>query len=217
MIVDATCCRLSHSHSAKTYICIHLYKVELSNCCWFGTCSLWATATKQWWSGHWQVFYHVCLARASIKLTNYRFTLCWLCNSEDADWIMTSLHQTISVTLLVVLLPFGEMLNVKKGSKMPWNQQKCTALENHEVYTSMKVAIGNPPQNFDLVADTGSDNCIVYDCSCKECPDAWGSCFTGPARSNSFKLPMFKVRQKGSERVREGLGLRIYSSIIIHQ
>ena len=74
---------------------------------------------------------------------------------------MTSLHQTISVTLLVVLLPFGEMLNVKKGSKMPWNQQKCTALENHEVYTSVKVAIGNPPQNFDLVADTGSDNCIV--------------------------------------------------------
>ena len=113
---------------------------------------------------------------------------------------MTSLHQTISVTLLVVLLPFGEMLNVKKGSKMPLNQ-KCTALENHEVYTSVKVAIGNPPQNFDLVADTGSDNCIVYDCSCKQCPDAWGSCFTGPARSNSFKLPMFKVRQKGSERV----------------
>lgn len=114
---------------------------------------------------------------------------------------MTSLHQTISVTLLVVLLPFGEMLNVKKGSKMPWNQQKCTALENHEVYTSVKVAIGNPPQNFDLVADTGSDNCIVYDCSCKECPDAWGSCFTGPARSNSFKLPMFKVDEHNPNNV----------------
>jgi len=114
---------------------------------------------------------------------------------------MTSLHQTISVTLLVVLLPFGEMLNVKKGSKMPWNQQKCTALENHEVYTSVKVAIGNPPQNFDLVADTGSDNCVVYDCSCKECPDAWGSCFTGPARSNSFKLPMFKVDEHNPNNV----------------
>ena len=111
------------------------------------------------------------------------------------------------MTLLVVLLPFGEMLNVKKGFKLPLEQQKCTALENHEVYTSVKVAIGNPPQNFDLVADTGSDNCIVYDCSCKECPDAWGSCFNGPACSNSFKLPMFKARQKGSERAWDSLSV----------
>lgn len=72
-------------------------------------------------------------------------------------------------------------------------QEACSVLENHEVYSSVKVAIGNPPQLFDLVADTGSDNCIVNDCSCKQCPKAWGSCFTGPQHSNSFRLPLFKV------------------------
>ena len=117
----------------------------------------------------------------------------WLWNSDEAYRIMYQTISSISMTLLLVSLPLGETLNVR-GSKMLLNQQTCSILDNHEVYSSLRVAIGNPPQTFDLVADTGSDNCIVYDCSCTECPKTWGSCFTGPDHSNSFKLPMFKVR-----------------------
>ena len=65
----------------------------------------------------------------------------------------------------------------------------CAPLSNQELYSSVKVSIGDPAQTFDLVADTGSDTCIVRDCSCAQCPAEWGSCFNGRELSKSFKLP----------------------------
>ena len=101
------------------------------------------------------------------------------------------MYRSIYYIFSLALIPWGETINVKRAVDL---QEACSVLENHEVYSSVKVAIGNPPQLFDLVADTGSDNCIVNDCSCKQCPKAWGSCFT--EHSNSFRLPMFKVPVK---------------------
>lgn len=71
--------------------------------------------------------------------------------------------------------------------------ETCSPLKNHQTYSSVEVAIGNPPQYFNLVADTGSNSCIVKDCACKQCPSSWGKCFTGPQHSKSFNLPLFKV------------------------
>ena len=102
------------------------------------------------------------------------------------------MYRSIYYIFSLALIPWGETINVKRAVDL--QQEACSVLENHEVYSSVKVAIGNPPQLFDLVADTGSDNCIVNDCSCKQCPKAWGSCFT--EHSNSFRLPMFKVPVK---------------------
>eukprot|EP00438_Fugacium_kawagutii_P007917 Skav203699 [mRNA] locus=scaffold259:297319:298722:+ [translate_table: standard] len=108
------------------------------------------------------------------------------------------MNQTISVLLLLAFVPCSHSLSVKKvgdlssRSLQSDKSPSCSPLDNHEVYSSLRVAFGNPPQTFDLVADTGSDYCIVSDCSCSGCPAAWGSCFTSH-RSKSFNLPMFKA------------------------
>eukprot|EP00438_Fugacium_kawagutii_P013212 Skav218446 [mRNA] locus=scaffold905:143422:158045:+ [translate_table: standard] len=75
--------------------------------------------------------------------------------------------------------------------------ETCSPLKNHLTYSSVKVSIGTPPQYFHLVADTGSNNCIVKDCACTECPKSWGNCFTGQDKSKSFDLPLFKVQDEG--------------------
>lgn len=69
----------------------------------------------------------------------------------------------------------------------------CTSLENHGSFSSAKVGIGTPPQYFELVADTGSDNVIVQSCICKEqrfCPQEYGKCFRGTGRSSTFHIEM---------------------------
>lgn len=88
------------------------------------------------------------------------------------------------------LLFIGHSISVKGGRQ---DEQTCAPLSNQELYSSVKVSIGDPAQTFDLVADTGSDSCIVKDCTCNQCPAEWGGCFNGRKSSKSFKLPMFLV------------------------
>lgn len=83
--------------------------------------------------------------------------------------------------LLLVNLPLSECIYLK-GSK-----PTCAPLSNQGLYSTVKVSIGSPAQAFDLVADTGSDACIVKDCGCDNCPSDWGSCF-GQEQSESLKL-----------------------------
>mmetsp|Transcript_58718 Transcript_58718/g.137457 ORF Transcript_58718/g.137457 Transcript_58718/m.137457 type:complete len:580 (-) Transcript_58718:195-1934(-) len=71
-------------------------------------------------------------------------------------------------------------------------EETCSPLRNHETYSSVPVDIGTPSQTFELVADTGSNNCIVMDCQCAQCPHDWGKCFTGSGKSKTFDLPKYK-------------------------
>lgn len=79
--------------------------------------------------------------------------------------------------------------------------ETCQVLKNEETYSSIKVSVGNPPQSFQLVADTGSDNCIVKDCVCTQCLPEWGkACFVEPKKSKTFKVPLFKKEYYGGEK-----------------
>ena len=105
------------------------------------------------------------------------------------------MHLSLPLLLVQNFLFIGESIYVKNG-KSPAGQGEvtCAALSNQELFSSVKVSIGDPAQTFDLVADTGSDTCIVKDCSCTQCPAEWGSCFNGRELSKSFKLPTSEAR-----------------------
>ena len=95
------------------------------------------------------------------------------------------------VFLQAHLLCIGLSISLKGGSRQ--DEPTCAPLSNQELYSSVKVSIGDPAQTFDLVADTGSDSCIVKDCACEQCPAEWGGCFNGRKGSKSFNLPKFLV------------------------
>jgi len=77
----------------------------------------------------------------------------------------------------------------------PPRQKSCSPLKNHESFSTIEVQIGTPPQKFDLVADTGSNDVIVQSCICKEngyCPKEFGKCFRGTNTSSSFVMQYMK-------------------------
>jgi len=58
-------------------------------------------------------------------------------------------------------------------------------------YYSVNVSVGTPPQEFSVVADTGSDYVIVPSCLCQEndgCHHPGERCFTGGERSKTFSM-----------------------------
>eukprot|EP00438_Fugacium_kawagutii_P031879 Skav203730 [mRNA] locus=scaffold4858:6631:13279:- [translate_table: standard] len=68
----------------------------------------------------------------------------------------------------------------------------CAPLQNKGVYFTVSVCVGTPPQCFDTVADTGSDNVIITSCVCDDllgtgCPPH-AKCFTGTGRSSTFHV-----------------------------
>eukprot|EP00408_Alexandrium_pacificum_P017624 CAMPEP_0171186366 /NCGR_PEP_ID=MMETSP0790-20130122/16776_1 /TAXON_ID=2925 /ORGANISM="Alexandrium catenella, Strain OF101" /LENGTH=564 /DNA_ID=CAMNT_0011651409 /DNA_START=78 /DNA_END=1772 /DNA_ORIENTATION=+ len=85
-----------------------------------------------------------------------------------------------------VLHPRSAGLRGTKGE----HGKTCTPLVNHGAYFSITVAIGTPPQMFDVVADTGSNTLIVPSCICQaagKCGKA-DRCFTGTNRSSTFTV-----------------------------
>lgn len=69
--------------------------------------------------------------------------------------------------------------------------ETCSPLKNHGTHSSVDVSVGTPPQTFELIADTGSDNVIVQSCFCKErgfCPPDFGKCFKGSEKSSTFAM-----------------------------
>ena len=60
-------------------------------------------------------------------------------------------------------------------------------------FFSAEVCVGTPPQCFDAVADTGSDNIIVPSCVCDEVQSTGcgrhDRCFRGTNRSTTFSIP----------------------------
>ncbi|CAE7742087.1 PGA [Symbiodinium pilosum] len=70
--------------------------------------------------------------------------------------------------------------------------ESCSPLINKQSYSALRVGVGTPKQQFDLVADTGSSNVIVTHCECREnsCFGSSGRCFRGANRSSTFDIPV---------------------------
>jgi len=87
------------------------------------------------------------------------------------------------LTVLVVALPCSCF--------EPDKQSSCIPLRNQEVYFTASVKVGTPPQQFDLVADTGSTTLLLQSCACQTlgaCPASYGKCFIGTDASSTFGL-----------------------------
>jgi hypothetical protein len=70
----------------------------------------------------------------------------------------------------------------------------CTDLLNKGTHFAVKVSVGTPAQDFELVADTGSDSVIVTSCVCTAemggCQQQ-DKCFKGTNHSSTFKVTEF--------------------------
>lgn len=91
--------------------------------------------------------------------------------------------------------------------------ESCADLNNQGAYFSIKVSIGTPmkgtkPQEFELVADTGSDSVIVTSCVCvkNQYCDARDKCFQGTNRSSSFVLKEY-TEKRGNETTKAPMGI----------
>mmetsp|Transcript_113431 Transcript_113431/g.315860 ORF Transcript_113431/g.315860 Transcript_113431/m.315860 type:complete len:516 (-) Transcript_113431:111-1658(-) len=64
----------------------------------------------------------------------------------------------------------------------------CTSLTNQVTHFTARIQVGTPPQDFDVVADTGSDSVIISSCLCRDLKrcNAENKCFTGTNRSTTF-------------------------------
>lgn len=83
------------------------------------------------------------------------------------------------------------LLQVVPGPPLQAAESSCSPLKNQDTFSTVEVLIGTPPQKFDLVADTGSNDVIVQSCTCQEngfCPKRFGKCFRGTNRSTSFLM-----------------------------
>lgn len=70
----------------------------------------------------------------------------------------------------------------------PGHSASCSSLANLGSFSTVKVSIGTPPEQLDLVADTGSNDIIVQSCECREsgnCPASFGKCYTGQSSEAS--------------------------------
>jgi len=75
----------------------------------------------------------------------------------------------------------------------------CSKLKNQGSHFTVNIAVGTPPQKFDVVADTGSNAVIVASCLCQKsglCSKS-DKCFTGTDHSSSFVNPAMKKLADG--------------------
>mmetsp|Transcript_63644 Transcript_63644/g.163832 ORF Transcript_63644/g.163832 Transcript_63644/m.163832 type:complete len:557 (-) Transcript_63644:178-1848(-) len=94
-----------------------------------------------------------------------------LCSdSSDADTCLMQVHNVRAVA--------------------PKRTSSCTSLQNLGSHSTVRVKVGTPPQVFDVVADTGSDDLIIDSCVCqdkKHC-DTKDKCFRGTGKSSTFSI-----------------------------
>lgn len=82
--------------------------------------------------------------------------------------------------------------------------EKCAVLTNHDdIFSTVQVEVGTPPQTFDVVADTGSNNVIIPSCLCEEKGSCHthGICFTGNETSSTFHPSMDKAQNETARTV----------------
>jgi len=76
-------------------------------------------------------------------------------------------------------------------SEQTSSEQTCHLLKNEGAYFSVDLAVGTPPQHFNVVADTGSNSVIIPSCSCRDLRrgcSLMDRCFTGSNHSSTFEL-----------------------------
>lgn len=96
-----------------------------------------------------------------------------------------------SLALVVVLLLCCTQSLRLRTQRPPTDAgESCVRLKNRGSHSTVEVSVGTPPQKFDVVADTGSDNLIVTSCACADAGncDARGKCFRGTNKSSTFKI-----------------------------
>mmetsp|Transcript_117845 Transcript_117845/g.375683 ORF Transcript_117845/g.375683 Transcript_117845/m.375683 type:complete len:527 (+) Transcript_117845:61-1641(+) len=110
---------------------------------------------------------------------------------------MAAMFSTSSVrtcgTLMLALLAIaqGRLLAPSRHSVLAVGSgQSCASLKNEGTHFTISLAVGTPPQLFDVVADTGSDSVIVPSCLCNDAGrcDGNSSCFRGINHSSTFML-----------------------------
>ncbi|CAE7372754.1 Pga5 [Symbiodinium natans] len=92
---------------------------------------------------------------------------------------------------LLDLLAFCQVLLSRSLKTRAADAESCAPLINRQSYSALRVGVGTPKQEFDLVADTGSSTVIVTHCECRAhaCFGSSGKCFTGTNRSSTFRVP----------------------------
>mmetsp|Transcript_20958 Transcript_20958/g.34408 ORF Transcript_20958/g.34408 Transcript_20958/m.34408 type:complete len:206 (+) Transcript_20958:22-639(+) len=129
---------------------------------------------------------------------------------EKDDWnsIQRSVFSSILPSSVTSFTPKNS--SNKSSSK---SKSKCSLLKNEDnvIYT-MKVRVGCPPQEFDLVSDTGSDAIVIPEAGCKSCIKNNKTVYY-PSKSNSSTTTQDQiVIQYGSGSI-EGTAVSLLSAI----
>lgn len=109
---------------------------------------------------------------------------------------MASLWRLLDYLACTTLLRLPTAIGIERfvGSlplQVANNATSCTDLGNHGTYFSVELQVGTPPQKFDVVADTGSDDVIIPSCLCVDAGTCSKTdrCFVGTNKSTSFVAP----------------------------
>jgi len=109
-----------------------------------------------------------------------------------AAMFSTSYLRASGIVLLALLaFAHGRLLAPARQSFLAVDPgQSCTSLKNEGTHFTISLAVGTPPQLFNVVADTGSDSVIVPSCLCNDAGrcDSNSSCFRGINHSSTFML-----------------------------
>eukprot|EP00437_Effrenium_voratum_P004424 CAMPEP_0181433836 /NCGR_PEP_ID=MMETSP1110-20121109/19506_1 /TAXON_ID=174948 /ORGANISM="Symbiodinium sp., Strain CCMP421" /LENGTH=481 /DNA_ID=CAMNT_0023557319 /DNA_START=119 /DNA_END=1562 /DNA_ORIENTATION=- len=86
----------------------------------------------------------------------------------------------------------SSMFQVRSSISISKASPTCAPLKNEGTYFTVETCVGTPPQCFDTVADTGSDNVIVSSCVCNELAGTGcglhDKCFRGTSKSSTFLI-----------------------------
>jgi len=102
------------------------------------------------------------------------------------------------VAMFALVLPAAQAMRTYKEGRegreafnLSVASTTCAGLTNKGSYFTVKVQVGTPPQEFDFIADTGSDSFIVKSCDCveksKSC-EVGAGCYRGKFHSETFSI-----------------------------
>jgi hypothetical protein len=138
------------------------------------------------------------------------------CNAQEEDvtslvQMHHSLHQRSGIS--------GNQLSLNSGDT---SSKSCAKLHNKGAYFSVKVKVGTPvkgekQQEFELVADTGSDSVIVTSCVCvqNQYCDAKDRCFKGTNHSSSFEVKEKPVNKTSNKTAPMGVAMTFGSGTVM--